>query len=444
MQSEDSSRPSGVELTRLLRTQWTEIGPMGRTALIALVLSAVVAVVLGIAIPHEVQKFLRTSESRSLARVVDELASSDLIPLGQPVDMEAVDDAVHHRLLGRDTVRVKIWDRDGVVVYSDSQQLIGKQWPISGHLAAALAGDVISEPPDLDEPEEATERGLGDLREFYVPVEGDDGSVVAVFEVYELATHLETPVADIRRTVWISVGVGLAILTVFLLILLVNNARVITRRRRLAERLLGEPIGGREEEKENIVGALHDDIGQRLYRIHYGIEDCRSRVERGTPVSAELDRIGALVQEVDTTLRTELRSLLDEPGIDSDLTEAIEELVGETESESTLGVSFTVAGDCDLPATQRITLYRAAKEAVANVRRHAYATRVAVALERRGANVVLTVNDDGVGISGDAGLGLVTTKERLQSVGGGLEVRRLRDGGTGFRAWVPAPIKAAG
>jgi len=56
---------------------------------------------------------------------------------------------------------------------------------------------------------------------------------------------------------------------------------------------------------------------------------------------------------------------------------------------------------------------------------------------RRGDTLVLDVTDDGVGISRRPGLGIMTTKQRLEAIGGGLSVRPRRGGGTVFRAWVP-------
>jgi signal transduction histidine kinase len=52
--------------------------------------------------------------------------------------------------------------------------------------------------------------------------------------------------------------------------------------------------------------------------------------------------------------------------------------------------------------------------------------------------VWLEIADDGVGLTGGKGLGIVTTTERLEAIGGGLKVTRRRTGGTLFQAWVPA------
>ena len=53
--------------------------------------------------------------------------------------------------------------------------------------------------------------------------------------------------------------------------------------------------------------------------------------------------------------------------------------------------------------------------------------------------LVLEVQDDGVGIGRPLGLGLTSTRERLEAIGGGLTVGTRRGRGTILRAWVPPP-----
>jgi len=90
-----------------------------------------------------------------------------------------------------------------------------------------------------------------------------------------------------------------------------------------------------------------------------------------------------------------------------------------------------------------LTVYRVAQEALSNVVRHAQATHTRVDLHF-GEQVVLTVTDDGRGIpsSGVAaagsggGLGLIGMRERVNLIGGSLEVRALAPHGTLVRATV--------
>ncbi|GMQ85704.1 MAG: hypothetical protein BMS9Abin07_1272 [Acidimicrobiia bacterium] len=440
----DTSPAAGA--AGLLKTEWSVLGTLGRTAVIALVLSAAIAVALGVTIPHQVEHFLLASEAESLGTVVDGFVIDQLIPTGRlsPSELDDLDAAVQRRLMGREAVRVKLWTADGTIVYSDAHSLIGRSYSPSEDLVKAFDGDTRYGPPDLMRPENAADRTYGALIEFYLPVEAADGSIGAVFEVYENADPLFATVGSIRTNVWASITIGIGFLAVFTIVLFVRNGRALTRRRRQAEHLLSELVNAQEEERKRVVGALHDDIGQPLYRIHFGIEDCRARVEPGTAVDDELARIGTLVLGVEARLRTELRRLRDEPGAELDLADAVTDLAETTGRETDLVVDVGLDDCRGLSLWQRVNLFRAAQEGITNVRKHAEASTISIRLRRDGETVVLDVEDDGVGISSSPGLGLVTTKERLATLGGGLEVRKLHTSGTLFRAWVPAVVDEGG
>jgi two-component system, NarL family, sensor kinase len=424
--------------TELFKAEWSELGPIGRLALIALVVSAAIAVSLAVAIPRQVEGFLVASDVESLQRVVADVAGTGLIVDGPASmsDLDELGEAVERRLIGRETVRVKLWAPDGTILYSDERGLIGQRFELSSELVAALAGGTQIGTPDLTRPENAAERDLGTLTEFYIPVEAD-GSVASVFEVYVQADPLQAVVSRVRTYVWLSVGSGVAFLAIFTIVLFVRNARMVIRQRREAERLLSDVVRASEAERRRVVGALHDDIGQPLYRIHYGIEDSRARVESGTEVDLELARVSSLVQEVDDRLRSELRALSDDPVAELNLPEAIAALAEIAEIETDLDISFEAEGDISVPSETRASLFRAAREGVTNARRHAQAKTMTVTLSRHGDEIVLEVVDDGVGFSGSPGLGLTTARDRLESVGGGLRVVSRPGEGTRFLAWVP-------
>ena len=124
--SEDTDSDAGT--TGLFRAEWSVLGTLGRTALVALVLSALVAVALAVAIPLQVERFLIESEAESLASVVNDLSNDNLIPSAElsATELNDLDDAVHRHLLGREAVRVKLWAPDGTFVYSDAHELIGQ------------------------------------------------------------------------------------------------------------------------------------------------------------------------------------------------------------------------------------------------------------------------------------------------------------------------------
>jgi len=416
------------------RRRGLNLGPVGATAVIAGLAAVAVAAALALIIPDIVERHLLEAEASSIQRTVDEIVGSVDPDEGNATQLQEV---VNRFLLGREVVRVKIWDETGTIVFSDEERLIGNTYEISDDLVAAFSGEVISEVPDLTRPENEYDRGLGELREYYIPVDSGTQGIEVVFEVYELADKLLGTVADIRNAVWAALGIGAVMLLAALTAAGMANTLSERRRRERSERLIGQLIEIQEDERTRIIGALHDDIGQPLYRILFGLQASRDMVDSGSDVDNELERLDGLVRDVDTTLRSELTTLRDEPGVEIDLESALAELIEVTESETRLEIVFMSDVATDLPLPHRATLYRAAKEALINVAKHAHASRVTVRLvEGRGATM-LEVIDDGAGPIGLPGLGLTTTKDRLESIGGGINIADSRGGGTRFVAWVP-------
>ncbi len=105
--------------------------------------------------------------------------------------------------------------------------------------------------------------------------------------------------------------------------------------------------------------------------------------------------------------------------------------------ETDLSVSFEVNDAPVLLPRYRASLFRAAREAVTNARKHAHATSVSLKLFERGDTVVLEVRDDGIGFSGSPGLGLTAARDRLETDGGGLEITGRPGKGSTLVAWMP-------
>jgi len=217
----------------------------------------------------------------------------------------------------------------------------------------------------------------------------------------------------------------------------VSSAYAEKKQRDRSRRLIGELLEIQESERTRIVGALHDDVGQPLYRIMFGLQASRRMVDEGSPVDEELAKLDELVREIDTTLRSELTALQQEPGVEIDLESALIELVEVVEGETRLDIEFSADVETELPLAHRATLYRAAKEALRNVVRHAHADRVTVRLLEASDSTMVEVIDNGSGAIGHAGLGLTTTRDRLEAIGGGMVVTDARGAGTRFVAWVP-------
>ena len=420
-----------------LRADWREIGGLGRLALIGILLALILTVVLGFSITRSAESHLLEARAVMIHSIVAQLPP---LPVDRPAtaaELAAYDVAVRTSVLGGETVRVKVWTPDGTIVYSDADELLGERFLLSATAERAFAGTTGTGISDLSDPAHELSRHEGELIEIYIPVPDADGAITSVIEVEQSVASLHAALDRIATNVWLSIGLGIGVLSVFMGTLAVARAREVNRRRRQAETLLRSSFRAQEEERKRVVGALHDDVGQPLYRLLYGLEGSRSKLPNDDPVADELGRLEDVVHDIDETLRRELRILHEDLAADTGLEAALAELVELTRRETDLDVVATVDLSWQPTDVQRTALYRAAQEGVMNVRKHAGATRVHITLWTEGDRVELEVIDDGVGVSAEPGLGLTTTRERFQALGGDTELVRERDR-TRFRAWLPA------
>jgi signal transduction histidine kinase len=201
-----------------------------------------------------------------------------------------------------------------------------------------------------------------------------------------------------------------------------------------------------EDERRTLAQDLHDDPVQTLIYLVRMLELLSDDPRLPPELAPRVLRDGELASEVVDALRTVIHGL--RPPVLDDLgaVAALRQLVGEVRSRHGIAIRLEVSGDQVRLSDQcELTVYRVAQEALSNVVRHAGATQTRVDLHF-GEQVVLTVTDDGRGIppSGPAaatsggGLGLVGMRERVNLVGGTLEVRPRKPHGTLVRATVAA------
>lgn len=204
-------------------------------------------------------------------------------------------------------------------------------------------------------------------------------------------------------------------------------------------------VEAQETERRNIARELHDEAGQTLTSLRYGLRLLEREIERGEDVGA---RVAELVKRTDDVidglhrLAVDLRPpSLDHLGLDA----ALRQYARKAGSEFGLTVRYKARGFTEerLPSAVETALYRIVQEAMTNVVRHAKATRVDVLAERRGDRVSVMVEDDGVGFELDATqhgerMGLVGLQERAHALGGSLTVESSPGAGTTIVVEVPS------
>lgn len=200
----------------------------------------------------------------------------------------------------------------------------------------------------------------------------------------------------------------------------------------------------RENERQRIARELHDELGGVLTGISAYLSVLGERRRQGGEVPDPLlGEAAALAQNAIDTMRrviTDLRpSVLDQLG----LWAALEWQFDQFGKRSGLDCSCAIepAAAVTLDAERSIVLFRIVQEALTNVQRHAQAARVALRVQRAGAGLVLTVEDDGKGVPesgpGEGSWGILGMQERSRSVGGELAVLPRTGGGTLVRLRLP-------
>jgi PAS domain S-box-containing protein len=201
-----------------------------------------------------------------------------------------------------------------------------------------------------------------------------------------------------------------------------------------------------ESERRELARELHDRVGQNLTALGINLCILGESVAKGdTEAHLRLADSTALIKSTMRSIEnvtTELRPpMLDDYG----LAEALSWYVREFSARTSIEVQISggeAAGRVSPEA--EIAFFRIAQEALNNVAKHAKATRVAIALQRRDDEYLMTIEDDGVGVDARTdgavrrrGLGMVTMRERAQTLGGSFAVTALQSGGTKISVRAP-------
>jgi signal transduction histidine kinase len=223
----------------------------------------------------------------------------------------------------------------------------------------------------------------------------------------------------------------------------------VTELRRLGEeshQMDARLAAAEDAERRRIARELHDSTGQYLTAASMDLARLHRRLAQG-------QKAGDIVQTLTGTLRDaqrDLRSfsyLLHPPALaEAGLSSSLNQFLAGFGDRTGLRISLNIrcATETLSPADQ-LALFRVVQEALANAHRHARAKCVSVLLRRAGGQVVLEIQDDGIGMAGSRratpkavpGVGLLGMRARLQALGGSLEVADTITGGVVLRAVLP-------
>ena len=218
-----------------------------------------------------------------------------------------------------------------------------------------------------------------------------------------------------------------------------------------AELAIAERHAGTLAERQRLARDLHDTLTQGFASVVLLLEAAEESLATGRPVDRHIEQALRSARDNLAESRRVVWALRPRPLAEQSLPQALQELTGRLGEETGLRAETVVTGTArPLPAEVEEALLRIVQEALANVRKHAAASRVTVTLSYLDDLTMLDVHDDGIGFeyaatvaAAGAGLGLHAMAERVAALGGSLAVESAPGEGATIAVEVPAPAGEA-
>ena len=206
-----------------------------------------------------------------------------------------------------------------------------------------------------------------------------------------------------------------------------------------------------DRERSHVGKELHESVAQSVAALRYqliAVERETTDPELAGKIQAIRQAAGELLEEIRLLSHSVHPQILDDLG----LVAALRHLARTNTAEPRITVS--VDGEAErilqgIADDTAVALYRAAHEAVSNALRHAKPRAIEIRLGLAGLDIVMHVDDDGIGFDPaaveDEGqrMGLFTMRERIRLVNGEVTITSRRERGTSVRVRVPPSTRAA-
>ncbi len=375
-------------------------------ALAAVVVAAVLVItavaVLAIVIARQLAEAETINDTARTADVLADLVVQpslvDGLLTGDQAAIASMDSAVRAKLLGPSLVRVKIWNEQGAVVYSDAPDLIGETYALSaGELAALAHPASYTTDADLLAPRNRFDQGSGGLLRAYRPIWTPNGTPL-LFDAYFRSDAIAATSTQLWRGlagVLLSCLLLLVALMLPILWLLLDRLGAAQRHR---EMQLQRSIDVSYRERREIAGTLQVEAVQDLTMASLAVARSADRAA-GIGQLALADELRAAAGSVRASvsgLRMLMVDLYPAGLTAAGLPAALVDLAAGLRSTG-ISVTLDIAPTTRLDAAGDQLAFRVAQECLANVKRHAKATTVSLRLYPTEAYVCLDITDDGIG-----------------------------------------------
>ncbi|MFZ0324375.1 MAG: histidine kinase [Actinomycetes bacterium] len=380
-----------------------------------------------------------------LARTVGQPALTNGIVGATAADLDQYDRLMRSRVLQGEVLRIKLWDAQGRIVYSDEARLIGQQFPLgSAEQRVLRSGGTDAEVSDLSKSENRYEKQLGRVLEVYTQVRAPDGDPL-LFELYfsyeDVARRTDEVLGAFRP---ITVG-GILLFLALTAPLVWLLARRLDDAASDRERLLLAAAQASDAERRRIARDLHDGVVQDLAGTSFALSATAREV--GNSLASDPQRLRQTLESLAHGVRRSLRSLrsllveIYPPDLSgASLPSALDDLLAPAAAEG-VEVTLDVPDTSELPEELVALVWRAAQECIRNALKHGRPQMLAVSVAVTDIGrpprkqVRLEVSDDGRGFdvtgSGeDDQFGLRGLRDLVAEVRGAMQVTSAPGEGT--------------
>jgi signal transduction histidine kinase len=211
--------------------------------------------------------------------------------------------------------------------------------------------------------------------------------------------------------------------------------------------LTGKMITIQEEERRALAADIHDTLTQALIGISFKIQFCKELPKRQPEILPDqLDLLLTTVNQAIDQSRNLMSSLRPDLIDTMGLIPALERHVDSFSKETGIRVEARFPKKLPLSSEVNICLFRVAQEALMNVYKHAQTDAAEVDLRKENGNILFMVSDKGKGFVASPSihfakdrnkLGLLSMKERIESIGGRVEIDADTGRGCSIRVTIP-------
>jgi NarL family two-component system sensor histidine kinase LiaS len=193
------------------------------------------------------------------------------------------------------------------------------------------------------------------------------------------------------------------------------------------------------EERNRLARELHDSVKQQVFAISMQLSAARASLTEQDRAFAPVVQAEKLAQQAGTELTTLIRELRPPSLERKSLILALKDYIAEWSQQNGISAELDIKNDPSMDESSEQVLFRVVQEALANVARHSRASKVMITLAMENRDVMLTIEDNGIGFDSERilkGVGLDSMTERLAAVAGELTVSSQKAAGTKVTARV--------